>query len=129
MNGQDFTAHIPANPGNPVNNPDPNLPLVPLYGAGGAGEHGDPLGQNPANPIPAPDPEGHIGHRAAVNVNLRIPPPEPYDGKRDASALRSWLFTYNLFSSLHGLTDPQKIHTAALFLRGDAASWWEFQEA
>ena len=32
-------------------------------------------------PIPDPAAEGVVGERVLVNVNLHIPPPDPYDGK------------------------------------------------
>ena len=97
----------------------------------------DPPGNNPANnpqnppaigiidePVVAqPEERDPIG--PLVNVNLRLPPPDTYDGERDAAKLRTWLFTFNQYASLHGLNDGQKIYAAAMFLRGPAANWWE----
>ena len=78
------------------------------------------------NPLPVADPvvdppaQGPI-----VNVNLRIPSPDAFDGERDAAKLRTWLFTYNAWAELHDLNERQKIAALVMFLKGPAANWWE----
>jgi len=57
--------------------------------------------------------------------------PEPYDGKRDAMAVNTWIYQLQVYFSLilvsnNGieLTDEVKINLASSLMKGNAASWW-----
>ena len=56
---------------------------------------------------------------------MKIPAPETFEGRRDATAVDTWIFQLIQYFQLYPtLQESQKVQYATTLLRKDAAIWW-----
>lgn len=75
------------------------------------------------------DNQNHITvppHTVAVGGhNPKVNPPPVYNGERNSSAVRRWLFAMAYFCQITGMSQNQWVPYAGTFLAGTALDWWQ----
>jgi len=70
-------------------------------------------------------PDNNPGPVYATSTNFRFPQPEPYTGVRDGFLCEIWLTAMVRFFVGARITEDQRTLHAVIFLKGDAALWWD----
>lgn len=92
-----------------------------------------PHGPRPAPPPSAQPPPGASPQRpqpqARLPSSVKVPPPEPFAGTKDAEQINGWLFRLGQYFDLTGVEDPGlRIGIAGTLLRGPASTWYRALE-
>ena len=76
-----------------------------------------------------PHVNGAVQHAAPSVNHFKVDQPKLFDGKTlDSTALESWLYQMNLYSSIEmSLAEKLSVARAALLLTGNASTWFRAQ--